>query len=529
MSCLVPAIAVGASFDVRDLGAKGDGTAKDTQSIQTAIDRASAAGGTVVFPPGSYLSGTLHLRSGVTLWIEKGAKLVFSPDDGDFDAYEALPDRPQPQTGNPRPLPANATPAEMRMRAAPPAWDDTETSYAHYALLSGDGVHNVSIEGPGEIDGNRVRRGGPKPIAFRNSEWIAIRGITVRNAPNYNISLIATDHVEVEGVRLIDGYADGIDPDNCQFVRITNCYIDAADDAICPKASMAAGRPPRGTSHLVVANCITRTSANHFKFGTESEGNLRNVSVANCVMLSRENGHRARSGISIESVDGAHVDGVVVSNLSMEDAMAPIFIRLGVRGRGMDKPVPGTLENILIRNVTAKGASIASSITGSSMARVQDVTIDGFASTGAGGSGARDLDVPELPDKYPSGDMFGDLPALGLYGRHVDGLRLQDIKIHAVKPDERPALVFDDVARLELSGFDSTNAPSHQPVVLFRDVAGALLFGNRLSSAAEIFLSVLGGRSQGIALRGNDLRLARQEIRKASDAPANAVSTDSVR
>jgi polygalacturonase len=529
LTCLLPATVAGASFDVRDLGAKGDGASKDTQPIQTAIDRAAVEGGTVVFPPGRYLSGTLHLRSDVSLRIEKGAKLMFSPDDRDFDAYEDLPARPEAIPRALQPLPANATPTQIRARAALPAWDDTETSYAHYALLAGDGVHNVTIEGSGEIDGNRTRRGGPKPIAFRNSEWITIRGITVRNAPNYNISLIGTDHVEIEGVRLINGFADGIDPDNCHFVRITNCYIDASDDAICPKASMAMGKPARGTSHLVVANCILRTSANHFKFGTESEGDLHNVSVTNCVMLPRESGHRARTGISIESVDGAHIDGVVVSNISIEDAMAPIFIRLGVRGRAMDQAAPGTLENVMIQNVTAKGASLASSITGAPEARVRDVTIDGFTSTNAGGGTSRDLDVPELLDKYPSGDMFGELPALGLFSRHVEGLTLRNVKLRAERPDERPALIFDDVARLELSGFDSSNAPPRQPMVLLRNVAGALLFGNRLSSVAEVFLGVMGSQSKDIALRGNDLRLARQEIGRAPEAPAGAVSTDTSR
>jgi hypothetical protein len=526
--CLSPAILAAGQFDVREAGAKGDGIAKDTRPIQSAIDRAAVKGGTVVFSAGKYVCGTLHLRSDITLRIEKGATLVFSLDDGDFDGYEELPYRPQREPGSPRPLPPDATPAQIRSRAAPPSWDDAETSYAHYSLLSGDGVRNVSIEGGGEIDGNRTRRGGPKPIAFRNSEWISIRGITVRNAPNYNISLIAADHVEIEGVRLINGFADGVDPDNCHFVRITNCYIDAADDAICPKASWAAGRPPRGTSHIVVANTITRTSANHFKFGTESAGDLRNVSVTNCVMLSRDNGHRARSGISIESADGAHVAGVVVSNLSIEDAMAPIFIRLGNRGRGAEVPVAGTIENIMIQNVTAKGASLASSITGTPQASVRDVVIAEFSSIATGGGAARELDVPELLDKYPSGDMFGDLPASGLYSRHVDGLTLKNVKLRVAQPDERAALFFDDVRRLELSGFDSF-APSREAVALFRNVVGALLFGNRLSTPAPVFLSVMGAQTKDIALRGNDLRLAQKIVLKAPDAPANAISIDSER
>lgn len=521
--CALSPILAGAQFDVRDAGAKGDGIAKDTRSIQAAIDRAAMEGGTVIFGPGKYLSGTLHLRSGITLRIEKGATLVFSQDDGDFDSYEELSYRPQRAAGNPRQLSPDPTPVQIRVHAAPPGWDDAETSYAHYALLSGDGVRNVGIEGDGEIDGNRPRRGGPKPIAFRNSEWIAIRGITVRNAPNYNISLIATDHVEIEGVRLINGFADGIDPDNCHFVRITNCYIDAADDAICPKASWAAGKPPRGTSHLVVANCITRTSANHFKFGTESAGDLSNVSVANSVMLSRENGHRARSGISIESVDGAHVDGIVFSNLSIEDAIAPIFVRLGNRGRGTDQPVPGAIGNILIQNVTAKGASIASSITGTPQSKVRDISIADFSSSSIGGGSARDLDVPELLDKYPSADMFGDLPASGLYGRHVDGLSLKNAKFHSAQPDQRPTLVLDDVRRAEISGFDSITAPPREPVMLFRNVVGAFLFGNRLSSPAAVFLSVTGAQSKEIALRGNDLRLAEKIVLQGSDAPPNAI------
>ena len=280
------------TLDIREFGAKGDGTTKDTRAIQAAIDKASATGGTVVIPPGNYPSGTLHLVSNLTLRIEKGARLMFSPDDADFDAVRTIA---VPKTGPvekklARPQTPNPSAAEMRRRNAPPAYDDTETSYAHYALLVGDGIHNTSIEGRGEIDGNRPKRGGPKPIAFKNSEWISIRGITIRDAPNYNISLMGTDHVEVEGVKLLNGYADGVDPDNCHFVRITNSYIDSWDDAVCPKASFALGKK-RGTEHLVVANCVLRTNCNHFKFGTESEGDLKNVSVSNCVMLRQ--GYRA--------------------------------------------------------------------------------------------------------------------------------------------------------------------------------------------------------------------------------------------
>ncbi|MBV8819504.1 MAG: right-handed parallel beta-helix repeat-containing protein, partial [Acidobacteriaceae bacterium] len=437
-------------FDVRSSGAKGDGVSKDTAAIQSAIDRAAQAGGTVVLTPGVYVSGTLHLKSNVDLRIEKGARLIFSPDDSDFDAYEPLPyslNRASPERLN-RPEPPNATAAEKRRAHAPPAWDDTETSYAHYALIVGDGVRNVTIEGQGEIDGNRPKRGGPKPIAFKNSEWITIRGITVKNAPNYNISLMGTDHVEVEGVKLINGYADGVDPDNCHFVRITNSYIDSWDDAVCPKASYALGKR-RGTEHLVVANCVLRTNCNHFKFGTESEGDLKNVSVSNCVMLKRDAGRLPTSGIALEAVDGANIEGVVISNVSIEDARAPIFIRLGNRGRSMENIAPGSIKSVSIQNVTATGANLTSSITGVEGGRVQDVIIDGFTLTAKGGGAVKDIDVPEVPAKYPDGDMFGELPALALFTRHVDGLTLRNLKVHSAQPDPRPGLIADDVTRLQ--------------------------------------------------------------------------------
>ena len=524
----LPCWVASSPLDVRDFGAKGDGVAKDTRAIQAAIDKASSSGGgTVVIPPGKYISGTIHLRSNLTLQLEQGATLVFSPDDGDFDPYEELPYHiaTPPQKTESQVSFVSHTLPERRRLSAPPAYDDTETTYFHYALLSGDGVSNVAIQGTGTIEGNRPRRGGPKPIGIKNSEWISVRGITIHNAPNYNISFAGTDHIEVEGVKLINGFADGVDFDGCRYARATNSYIDVWDDAVCPKASWALGKR-RATEHLVVANCVLRTSCNHFKFGTETAGDLRDVSVTNCVMLKRDAGRKALGGIALESVDGANIDGVVISNISMEDVTSPIFIRLGARGRGMDKPAAGSIKNITIQNVIARRAMLASTITGIDAGRVQNVTVDGFNITAVGGVAARDLNVPEVPAKYPDPDMFGELPAMALYGRHVDGLTLRNFNVHSDEPDGRPAVILDDVGRLQVTGFDSTNIPPHQPLLLFQNVVGALLYGNRASMAADVFLSVLGPKSAGISLRGNDLRLARQALRQSSDVPREAVSIE---
>ena len=183
---------VGAALDVRDFGAKGDGTTKDTKAIQSAIDKAAAAGGTVVISPGRYVSGTIHLRSNLTLRIEQGATLMFSPDDGDFDPYEELPyhiDAP-PKKVEPQVSFVTRTLPERRRLSAPPAWDDTETSYFHYALLSGDGVHNVAIEGrarltatgPGAAARNRLPSRTPSGFPSAGSRF-AMHPITTSVLP----------------------------------------------------------------------------------------------------------------------------------------------------------------------------------------------------------------------------------------------------------------------------------------------------------------------------------------------------------
>jgi hypothetical protein len=502
-------------ISVRDFGSKGDGIAKDTQAIQAAIDEAGRQGGTVVFPPGSYVSGTVHLRSNVSVNIESGATLLLSPDDADFDPYEALPYQPtHPAKYHPSvTIPADASPAQRRRRAAPAAYDDEETNYFHYALFSGDGVHNVTIMGGGTIEGNRERRYGPKPIAFKNSEWIIIRGVTVKNAPNYAISLGGTDHVDVDGVKILNAFADGIDPDGCHFVRITNSYIDSHDDAICPKSSWALGKP-RSVENLVVANCVLRTAANCFKFGSESAGDLRSVAVTNCVMLRRDTERIPNSGISLESVDGAHIEHVVIDNISMQDTAVPLFIRLSNRGRGLDPPVPGSIENISIRNVVATGATLTSSITGIHDAMIRDVTIEGLTVTAEGGAARSDAEVPELPRKDPDSTMFGQLPAIGLYGRYVEGLTIKGLNIHSRRPDARPAIILEDAGRLDLSGFSSTVSSPAGPIILFRNVAGALLSGIQLSSDTLVFLAVAGERTSAITLEGNDLRRARQPFQR---------------
>lgn len=495
IACAWPLLALTQVHDVRRYGARGDGRTKDTAAVEAAIAAAAKDRGTVVFPPGTYLCGTIHLKSGVALELAAGAVIAASPDEADFDRYEELPFKPV---------------------------DDRETTYSRYALLLGEGVADVVISGAGVIDGNRTKRGGPKPVAFKNSQRITIRGVTVRNSPNYAISLLGCEHVNIEGVSIVNSYADGIDPDCSRFVRIANCYVDSHDDAICPKASQALGEP-RPTEHLVVTNCILRTDCNAFKFGTESRGDFRNVAVTNCVVLPRDRGIRPISGISLHSVDGSNIEGVTISNIVMRQVRAPLFIRLGNRGRGMNPPVPGSVRGIVISNVVAVDASHTSGIAGIPGHRVQNVTLENLDFTMTGGGRFTGLAVPEHEAKYPEATMFGELPAWALYARHVEGLVVRNLRARYREATDRPAVIFDDVLDADLDGLRPETVSAENPVVWLHEVLNATIRGARVREKIPLFLRVSGARSAGITLSENDLRAAMRVLEATKEVPPGAV------
>ncbi|MCL4736566.1 MAG: right-handed parallel beta-helix repeat-containing protein [Candidatus Omnitrophica bacterium] len=455
-----------------DFGAKGDGISLDTGAIQAAIDACAAAGGgRVVLPKGIYLSGSLHLRSGVVFHLDPGSILRGSPDNSDYDPYEQLGFEND---------------------------SDRETSFFHFALIWGEDLENIGIEGTGIIDGNRSKRGGPKPIALKRCSQVRITGITIENAPNYCISLLGVDYALIEGVTIRKAHCDGIDPDCCRHVRISNCQIESWDDAIVPKTSFSLGEH-RPTEFLTITNCQLATASNCFKLGTESGGDFRNITVSNCVMYPL--GHRhPTSGISLESVDGSKLRGVAIANISMRDVEVPIFIRLGNRGRDMEIPTPGVIEDVLISNVVAEGATRACSITGIPGHKVKGVTLSDIRLRYQGGGSSEDLgvEVPELIDRYPDADMFKKLPAFGLYCRHGEDFVFRNVQLHVEKEDGRHALYAEDVSDLSIVGLRSENK-SQTPLMHLKEVQQASIRIDRLAEGSPL-MAVSGKTTMGIAV-----------------------------
>ncbi len=438
------------------------------------------------FPPGTYLTGSLHLRPRVALYLDHGATLKASTEETDFDSYEELGFK-------------NAA--------------DRETSFFHYALIWAENVEQVAILGTGTIDGNRAKRGGPKPIALKRCRYVTIKDITIRNAPNYAISLLGTDYVNIDGVSIFNGYCDGIDPDSCRHVRIANCQIETWDDAIVPKASFSLG-VRRALEYLTVTNCILATNCSAFKLGTESGGGFRSITVNNCVMHDRATGRPPIAGIALESVDGGDIDGVTISNISMVNVRAPIFLRLGNRGRDMDTPAAGALRNVIISNVVATGARQACPIVGLPNHPIQNVTLDNIQIAFAGGGTAEQtaIAVPEEEGKYPEATMFGTLPSYGLYCRHVEGLRLRNLHLTLQSADYRHALVCDDVSRLVIDSFSADQSPGAEAVMRFRGVRKALLGNCLVPEPISGFLKVMDDKRKEITLTGNSTPGAERDL-----------------
>ncbi|MBM3289318.1 MAG: glycoside hydrolase family 28 protein, partial [Candidatus Hydrogenedentes bacterium] len=513
-----------AAFDVRGHGAKGDGLTVDTAAVQSAIDAAGVGGGTVYFAPGAYLCGSLHLRSGVSLHLDAGATIKGIRDRIAYDAYEDLGFKNE---------------------------SDDETSYFHHALIWGEDVERIAVYGDGTIDANFTARGGPKPIALKRCRFVRIEGVRILNAPNYCISMLGTDFVEIDGVTILNAYCDGIDPDSCRNVRIANCHIESWDDAIVPKASFTLGER-RSTENITVTNCYLATACNNFKLGTESGGDFKRIAVSNCVMDGLEGKRDAISGIAIESVDGSNIDGVVVSNITMVNVCAPIFIRLGNRGRDMEPDMPGTLRNVSIDNVVATNASLVCSVTGIPGHPVEDISISNVRLSFVGGAPYRPVPeaVPEEIKGYPSADNFGALPGYALYARHARGLTFANIDVSwedgfwraplhengnwewpdrgvpretVPNPEIGNAMVFDDVRDLHIDNLRARPSGRGDAVVWMKDVQGALIESSTAQERTDAFIEVTGTASRGIALSGNALRAAKAEVRLGADAPRGAV------
>ncbi len=418
----------------RSHGAAGDGSRLDTAAIQGTIDTcAKSGGGVVFFPAGVYRSGTLQLRSRVTLHLGEGSRLMGSTDLKDY------PERI-------------------------PAFRSYTDNYTDKSLIYAENVEAVAIEGRGVIDGRGASFKGPYKVRpylmrFVSCRDVDVRDVTIENSPMWVQHYLACDGVRLSGLTVrsrVNQNNDGIDIDSCNRVRISDCDISSGDDAIVLKST--ANRPCRD---VVIANCVLSSACNALKLGTESNGGFENIAISNCTLYDTR-----LAGIALEIVDGGTLHQVNVSNVTMRNVAGPIFIRLGDRGRpyesGGARPGVGKLRGIVLQGIQASGGSrIGCAIAGLPEHRVEDITLRDISIEMAGGGTREDAarEIPEHPEKYPEFSMFGVLPAYGFWCRHARNVRFDNVQCTTTAADARPPLLCEDVDGLEVVAFRGEGDP----------------------------------------------------------------------
>ncbi len=467
-------------LNVRHFGATGDGSTIDSPAINRAIEAAAKqGGGTVLFPAGVYACYSLRLKSNVALYLDQGATLLaadvplegFPADSG--NGYDAA----EPKT----------------------AWDhfqDYGHNHWHNSLLWGEDLHDISILGPGLIWGKGLARGvgsdktrlpdthlpgvGNKSIALKNCRNVVLRDFSILKGGWFGILATGVDNLTIDNLK-IDTDRDGMDIDCCRNVRVSNCAVNSPwDDGICPKSSYALGYA-RSPDNVTITNCyctakwhlgtlldgtfkewpantrVLRTG--RIKCGTESNGGFRNIAISNCVL-------EGARGIALETVDGAMLEDVAITNITMREMTgAPLFLRLGSRMRGPADRKIGTLRRILIANVVSYNAgslqpAILSGIPGY---EIEDVKISDVFLHQIGGADAAmaAIDPPEVPEKYPEPNMFGNLPAYGFMARHIKNLEMSNVEVRTTNPDPRAAFWVSDVEGADFFRLKTSSAPGH--------------------------------------------------------------------
>ncbi|MHC4656323.1 MAG: glycoside hydrolase family 28 protein [Planctomycetota bacterium] len=486
-------------YDIRDYGARPDGKTMCTKSIQKAIDEcAKQGGGTVYFPPGTFLSGTIYMKSNVTLRLDTGSTLLGSTNLKDY-----------PPTVQ--------------------AFRSYTDNYTDKSLIYGEKLQHIAITGNGTIDGRGAAFKGPymvRPYMIRiiQCQNVLVKDVTIQNSPMWVQHYLACDDVRIDGITVrsrVNSNNDGINIDCCHQAIISNCNIISGDDAIVLKSTAA-----RSCRNVTVSNCVLSSHCNGLKMGTESNGGFQNIVMTGCAIYDTR-----LAGIALEIVDGGTMDRVVVSNISMNGVGAPIFLRLGNRARpfkkDMEKPKTGMMRNVTISNIEATGANpTGCAISGLPGHAIENVTISNARLSFAGGGTKKDAAraIPENPTAYPEYSMFGRLPAYGFYCRHVKGLKLRNIQLQLAKSDQRHALVAEDCENLSIDDLDAPFSQDAAAIIRLINVKVALIRGCKPQAGTDTFLKLQGSASKGVLLTANDLSLASKVAEIAPNVPKTALS-----
>jgi polygalacturonase len=494
--------------NVKDYGAAGNGAAKDTEAIRKAISAtAGAGGGTVYFPAGQYLTGSIHLQSNITLHLDAGAVLKFSQDFNDYlpmvkSRWEGV------ECTNFSP-PIYAYRAENiaivgrgLIDGQGKAWWDymrkargkTETP-STWSKLFAENNQAAPTKARWEAMGNFLR---PPMIQLFECRNVRIEGVSLKDPPLWTINPVYCDNVTVTGISIKNPgdspNTDGINPDSCRNVHISDCHISVGDDCITIKSGRdedgrRVGRP---CENITVTNCTMLDGHGGVVIGSEMSGGVRKVAIVNCIFDGTERGIR----IKTTRGRGGVIEDIRVSNIVMSNIKRTPFDLNMFYEKSPAEPVSErtpVLRNMHFSDITVRGTPAAGYILGLDEMPIENVTFSNIS-----------IDAEK-----------------GFSCSNAKHLAFHNVRIDT---KNGPALLCEKVEALEIDGLRMLAPHKDSAVVDLKDVAGAYIHGCR--TIPGVFLRLQGKSSRDIVLRANEFGKAASAIQRDESVPASALVQD---
>ena len=506
-------------FNVREFGAQGDGKNLDTVAVQSAIDAAHKdQGGTVLIPAGTFVVGTIELKSNVTLKLAVQGRLLGSDKSEHYRAGNGIPE-----------------------------------SNGNIVMISAAHAENVVIEGPGTIDGNGAKfftgKGDmtgpgqnssegyfqrPHLLVFYQCKNLSIRNVFLTASAYHCSRILECERVFLDSVRIynrVNLNNDGFHINSSQYVHIVNCDVACQDDACALFGS---------NKFVTITNCTFSTRWSVFRFGG---GEAENITISNCVIYDT-------FGCPIKMRCGARsrFENISFSNLIMKNVTGPITIGLdSVRRTSTSNPSTPPANKGVVRNISFNG--IRGFVVGEGRQHpdlpwpqkfrpgetrhcivingVGDDVIENvsfqdihFTFEGGGTEVEAAAEVPKIAGEYFE---IGTPPAYGLYARNVRGLTVNNVRFEVSKPDLRPAVDLDNVSDAVINGMSVQGNPSAKSVVRVKDTRDVLISASRVLTNAAAFIELAGPKNLGITVDGGDISKASQPVIYRGGAKARSV------
>jgi hypothetical protein len=519
-------------YDLRDFGAKGDGATLDTQALQAAIDACHQdGGGTVLVPAGIFVIGTTELKSNVTLHIAAQGILLGSVHGADYFAADAIP-----------------------------LHGDSTLEDGNTGLLFAVNAENVTVEGPGTIDGrgsqfHGPKRGDPSPagiggshrpyhLMFYQCKNLRVQNIFLKNCAFHSMRIVQCAYAWFSGIHLrsrVISNNDGFHFISCERVHVSDCDIECQDDACALFGSC---------KFVTVTDCTFSTRWSVFRFGG---GSAENIAVSNCIIDVVFG-----CPIKLHGSANSRFENFSFSNLIMNHVTGPISIGLGARRRRSEisaggqtnavstagtnhlragfapEPTPDELAQTagVIRNISFSGiratvvkpfplpesewpsgynpgevfSCIGLNAVGAGW--LENISFDDVHVTFPGGGTAEHAAVRDVPKAIGEYYAAGIFPAWAIYARQVRGLTLNNVRFEIAASDLRPAIVFDHVSDAAVNGLSVQGDNGAESVLRFIEAQDVLMTATKLLKPAPIFLQVEGAGNESITLDGGDISKA---------------------